>query len=101
MAGGLDRAVTSANGSKPRGRAIAELSAAGLFRLLWDALADLLGTAAVAVLVRRAVQRVVPEHRELRELVVVRANQQYRYTLPAVWSDRGDGTDLALRRLVA
>lgn len=74
---------------------------AALFELAWDALADLLGTAAVAVLVRRAANRAVPHHPELAALVVVRENQAYRYTLPEAWHECGDGTHGALRRLVA
>src|SRR5947199_9375486 len=34
-----------------------DLSAAGLFEIIWDTLADVLGTAAVAAIVRRAARR--------------------------------------------
>jgi hypothetical protein len=101
MAKGRDRAVTAVKASPHRPPAVADVPMADLFRLLWDALADLLGTAAVAVLVRRAAQRAVPHHPELGDLVVVRENQEYRYTLPDAWRACGDGKQSALRRLVA
>ena len=36
---------------------LSALTAAGLFALLWDSMADLLGTAATAALLRRALRR--------------------------------------------
>ena len=79
----------------------AELSGAGLFTLLWDSLADVLGTAATATLLRRAARRAVPRSPELAELAISRDNLEYRYTLPSAWKEREEGTLLALRELVS
>ena len=78
----------------------AELSGAGLFTLLWESLADVLGTAATATLLRRAARRAAPRSPELAELAIARENLEYRYTLPSVWKEREEGTLLALRELV-
>jgi hypothetical protein len=79
----------------------AEPSVAALFTLIWDALADVLGTAATATLLRRAARRAAPRCAELTELAVVREKLEYRYTLPSAWADGAGGTPLALRELVA
>ncbi len=71
--------------SEPGGDAArAELSGAGLFKDLWESLADVLGTAATATLLRRAARRAVPRSPELAELAIAKANLEYRYTLPSV-----------------
>jgi hypothetical protein len=88
------------NGGPSRAHASAKLSSAALFALIWDGLADLLGTAAAATLLRRAAQRAAPRDPELAELAIVRENLEYRYTLPSAWSDPTEGTQRALRRLV-
>lgn len=77
-----------------------ELNGAGLFRLLWESLADVLGTAATAALLRRAARRAAPRSPELAELAIARENLEYRYTLPSAWKEREEGTVLALRELV-
>jgi hypothetical protein len=74
---------------------------AALFTLIWDALADVLGTAATATLLRRAAGRAAPRCAELTELAIVREKLEYRYTLPSAWADGAGGTPLALRELVA
>lgn len=74
-----------------------DLSWAALFALVWDALAEVLGTAAAAAIVRRAARRGAVECPELLDLVVRRENLEYRYTLPHHWSataqaaERGQG----------
>jgi hypothetical protein len=100
----MDRAVTSmsgTNGARSRDHASAGPTPAGLFAVLWDALADLLGTAAAAMLLRRAAQRASKRHPELSELAIVRESLDYRYTLPSAWHDRTAGTGHALRQMVA
>ena len=77
-----------------------ELSVAALFTILWDALADLLGTAATATLLRRAAKRAVARSPELADLVIKRDGLIYRYACPPVWNDKSEGTSLALRELV-
>lgn len=83
------------------------LSAADLFKLLWDGLADVLGTAATAVLVRRAARRAAARNAELAELAITREKLEYRFTLPRAWTERANAAAaiatadaLALRELV-
>jgi hypothetical protein len=78
-----------------------EIAAAALFAIVWDALADVLGTAAVAAIVRRAAGRAAAESPELGELVIFREDLEYRYTLPHAWSQTAERQPLALRVLVA
>jgi hypothetical protein len=78
-----------------------ELAAAGLFAIVWDALADVLGTAAVAAIVRRAAGRGTAHSPELADLVVLREDLEYRYTLPHAWSQTAERGLVALRVLVA
>ena len=66
----------------------AELSASELFSVLWQALADILGTAAAATLLRRAAQRAASRFPELAEVSIGRDSFEYRYTLPPAWGDR-------------
>jgi len=87
---------------------IVNLSAAALFAILWEALTGLLGTAAVAAIVRRAVSRAAAECPELLDLVISREQLEYRVTLPPGWSqsaERGSQSaergSIALRCLVA
>src|SRR5690242_189804 len=65
-------------------------SAAALFALVWNAMAGTLGTAAAAVIVRRAAGRAAATYPELGELLVLRENFEYRYQLPAAWSATGE-----------
>ncbi len=83
------------------GAAGSELSIAALFTLLWEALADVLGTAATATLLRRAARRAAHRYPELAELAISREKLEYRYTLPPAWAGGSVGTPLALRQLVA
>jgi len=78
-----------------------EPAAAKLFTLVWDLLADVLGTAAVAAIVRRAAGRAASASPELLDLVIVRQDLEYRYTLPAAWSQATEHGLVALRVLVA
>ena len=45
-----------------------------VFKRLWDALADLLGSAATAILVRRALARSLPASPELHDLIIARGS---------------------------
>jgi hypothetical protein len=85
----------------PDGGSGLELSAAALFGIVWDALAEVLGTAAVAAIVRRAAGRAAAESPELVDLVILREDLEYRYTLPHAWSQKAERTPVALRVLVA
>ncbi|HEV3189855.1 MAG TPA: hypothetical protein VGY54_05120 [Polyangiaceae bacterium] len=105
----MDSAVASGNGEGTRDRASTGLSSAAVFGLLWDALADLLGTAATATLLRRAARRAASRNPELAKVAIARENLEYRYTLPTTWNDwtkplsseRPHDTQAALRDLVA
>ena len=76
-----------------------EIACAALFAIVWDTLAEVLGTAAVAAIVRRAASRAAAANPELLDLVIVRKDLQYRYTLPQSWSNE-TGRPLPFRMLV-
>ena len=65
----------------------ADLSCHHLFTVLWDALADVLGTAAAAALLRRAAQRATLHCPELTGLSITRESLEYRFVVPAAWND--------------
>ena len=69
-----------------------DLDTAGLFAIVWDAIAEVLGTAATAAIVRRAAGRVAIESPELVDLVIRRERLEYRYTLPHAWSHPAGAT---------
>lgn len=89
------------NGVSNRDHGSAGPPPAAVFTILWDALSDLLGTAATAMLLRRAAQRATPRDPELSKLAIVRFDREYRYTLPAAWHERTKGPPHALRHMVA
>jgi hypothetical protein len=91
---------TPASGSLGGAESV-EPSAAALFAIVWDALAEVLGTAAVAAIVRRAAGQAVAQSPELIDLVVIRADLEYSYTLPPLWSQKAERGPIALRVLVA
>jgi hypothetical protein len=62
-------------------------SAAALFEVVWETLADILGTAATATLLRRAARPAVAKFPELDELIVVKEGLEYRYTVPRSWKE--------------
>jgi hypothetical protein len=74
-------------------------SAGDLFGILWRELADVLGTAAAASLVRRAAQRAASRFPELAALAITRESLEYRYTVPAIWNDPSRDPPQALREL--
>jgi hypothetical protein len=78
-----------------------DLAAAVLFALLWEGLADVLGTAATAALVRRAARGAMLRYPELVALVVVRENLEYRYTVPSAWNQPSSSAPAALRELAS
>jgi hypothetical protein len=100
MRGGVDGARPSDNGGRSAVRGTADLSPAALFALVWNSLADLLGTAATATLLRRAAKRAVTREPALAELVIARESLEYRYTLPSSWKDGVGALEGPLRSLV-
>jgi hypothetical protein len=80
-------------------------SAAHLFVLLWDTLSNILGTAATATLIARAVKRALPSTPVLRELSITTKKFTYEYKLPDSWrapdnTDATAGFDRLLDELV-
>jgi hypothetical protein len=97
----MPRARSAATSSVPADDAGGvEFAAAALFDIVWDTLAEVLGTAAVAAIVRRAAGRTAVESPELVDVVVVRQDLDYRYTLPLAWSQKAACTPRALHVLV-
>ena len=90
------RKITSARGFPEIG---ADPSAAELFTILWLGLADILGTAAAATLLRRAAQRAGLACPELAELTITRESLEYRYAVPSAWNDSTAKPPQALREL--
>jgi hypothetical protein len=75
-------------------------AAAELFRQLWDEVADLVGTAATAALLRRALKRASAKQPELSGVVLHREGLEYAWSLPSAWHDpeRRDAVE-QLRRM--
>ena len=78
-----------------------QLSGASIFTILWEAVADVLGTATTAALFRRALKRAMPLHPELGQLVIVRENLRFWYEVAPSWQERHVLAPPALRELVA
>jgi len=96
----------SANADQDGGIDI-DLSTATLFGFVWRTLAEVLGTAAAAAIVRRAAGRAATESPELVDVVIRRERFEYRYALPHAWSQTAraatpeEGAPVALRALIA
>ena len=73
--------------SRPTTPAVAGQVPGDLFTVLWEALADVLGTAAAATLLRRAAKRAVPRWPELAALSITRERLEYQYTVPSPWKN--------------
>jgi hypothetical protein len=77
------------------------MSAAELFDLLWESLADVLGTAATAILLRRAMKEAASRTSWSEPLMVARDGLDYKYRLPEAWKQPGNEEALAALRVVA
>ena len=76
-------------------------STAQLFELLWENLADLMGTAAVATFVRRALGPAAKRSPDLSSLSILKEELEYTYTLPVSWqAECGGETGRALHDLI-
>jgi hypothetical protein len=80
------------------GDVAAALSCAVLFKILWDQLADILGTAATAVVLDRAARRARTRSHELDGLTISRLDGQFGYVVPPSFA-RAQGPSAALRSL--
>jgi hypothetical protein len=76
-------------------------SAAELFDLLWESLADVLGTAAAAILLRRAIQQTAFRMADAERVIVVRNGLEYEYRVPETWKRPGDDEAVDALRVVA
>jgi hypothetical protein len=100
--------LTTPDEESGAGEARGDLNPAALFAIVWDAVAETLGTAGTAAIVRRAAARAAMQSRELVDLVIHREKLEYRYTLPHAWSHPDEAATtarerapLALRALIA
>jgi len=97
--------VNDAAGAREAGDG--DTDAAALFAIVWDAIAQVLGTAATAAIVRRAAGRGAGDSPELVDVVIRREKLEYCYTLPHAWSRTPrvgapeERTPIALRVLIA
>jgi hypothetical protein len=80
-------------------RAPVKLSDAALFAVLWKELSDMVGTAAAAILFKRAVRRALPRSPELAELQITRDNMDYGYAVPKRWIQSRSDSRAGLREL--
>jgi hypothetical protein len=76
-----------------------DMTAAVLFDSLWENLADLLGTAATATLIRRAIKRAEVGHTEFPTLI--NSNNTYEYKVPDSWGDPSRSESLDAFRVLA
>jgi len=76
-------------------------SAAELFDLLWESLADVLGTAAAATLLRRAIKQAASRTSWSEPLLVAKNGLDYAYRLPETWKQPGNEEALGALQVVA
>jgi len=76
-------------------------SAAEVFDVLWESLADVVGTAATATLLRRAIKRAASQTSWPEPVTVARNGLDYEYRLPETWNQPGNGEAIGALRAVA
>jgi hypothetical protein len=77
-------------------------SAAKLFGLLWESLADILGTAATATLLRRAIKQAAFKTSWTEPpITVARNGLDYEYRLPEIWKQPDNQEALGEFRVIA
>jgi hypothetical protein len=76
-------------------------SAAELFNLLWETVADILGTAATATLLRRSIKQAAARTAWLDPVIVTRTDLDYTYRLPEAWKQPGNDEAVDALRIVA
>jgi hypothetical protein len=96
----MNRASGPGDGLPGRMASAAEIPAYALFGILWEALADLLGSAATATLLRRAARRGAMRNPELLELAVERQGLAWVYTCPPAWTGASPNHMDGLRALI-
>ena len=75
-----------------------DTTAAALFGLLWGTMAEVLGTTATAVMVRRAAQRAAAHWPVLQQLVIHQDGLAYQFQVPATWQEGSNPEALAALR---
>jgi hypothetical protein len=70
-----------------------------LFALLWDTLNDMMGSAATATLVRRALKHVSTRSPGGDSIVIIRERFEYRYVMPDSWKGATSNGLMSLRGL--
>jgi hypothetical protein len=76
-------------------------SAAELFEVLWESLADVLGTAATATLLRRAIKQAAARTSWSEPVIVARNGLDYEFRLPETWKQPGNEEAVGALRVVA
>jgi hypothetical protein len=76
-------------------------SAAELFGLLWETVADVLGTAATATLLRRSIKQVAARTAWSEPVIVARNGLDYTYRLPEAWKQPANDEAVDVLRIVA
>jgi hypothetical protein len=76
-------------------------SPAQLFDLLWETLADVLGTAATATLLRRAIKRAASHTSWSEPVIVTKNGLGYEYRLPETWEEPRNEEAVGALRVVA
>ena len=76
-------------------------SAAELFDLLWESVADVLGTAATATLLRRAIKAAASKTSWSESVTVGRKGLDYEYLVPETWKQPGNEEAVGALRVVA
>lgn len=78
----------------------AKPSSAWLFSIIWEALADLLGTPTTAVILRRAAHRAERGSPQLAELVISAGKTDFSFVVPPAWADDAEAKPHALQTLL-
>ena len=95
----------SAVGDHPQTRLVnspSEQSAADLFALVWESLADIIGTAATATVFRQALRGLASDGAgSATGIVIERQDLDYRYRVPESWRHPADAESLQAFRVVA
>lgn len=76
-------------------------SAAELFELLWETLADVLGTAATATLLRRSIKHAAARTAWTEPVIVARDVLDYTYRLPEAWKQPANDEAVGALRTIA
>ena len=90
--------VRDGNGVSDMEHSGGDLTAAALFGLLWETMAEVLGTTATAVLVRRAARRATAHWPVLQQLVIHQDGLAYQFRVPETWQEGSNPEALAALR---